>query len=111
MTPSRGLRTARSRRASGRTLTIPPVGSRAAFIDAVLAAVQAPGWAGRNWDALDDVLGDLSWLPEGPLTLVWHDPVALRTADPAAYRTALAVLRRAAGATRRRPVAVILSAR
>ncbi len=25
-----------------------------------------PGWVGRNWDALDDALRDLSWWPPGP---------------------------------------------
>lgn len=111
MTPVRGLRTGRSVRSPGRTLIIPAVDSKAAFIDAVLLAVGAPRWAGRNWDALADVLGDLSWLPDGPLTLVWRDPVKLRAADPVAYRSAVAVLRSAAVPTRRRPVGVVLSAR
>ncbi|MFC3551949.1 barstar family protein [Lysobacter cavernae] len=36
-------------------------------------AGQFPGWFGGNWDALADVLGDLSWLRgDGYLVLVEH---------------------------------------
>jgi len=38
-------------------------------IRAVYVQVGAPEWAAANLDALTDVLRDLSWLPEGPLTL------------------------------------------
>lgn len=32
------------------------------FLAAVAQAVKAPIWFGKNWDALADALGDLSWL-------------------------------------------------
>ena len=34
-------------------------------------ALRFPDWVGRNWDALADALGDLSWLPAGPHVVVW----------------------------------------
>jgi Barstar (barnase inhibitor) len=34
-----------------------------AFIHCVAAAIHAPDWFHANWDALADVLGDLSWQP------------------------------------------------
>lgn len=36
---------------------------KAGLIEALAAAASFPGWVGPNWDALQDALGDLSWLP------------------------------------------------
>jgi hypothetical protein len=33
------------------------------FLAILAQALKAPGWFGHNWDALADVLGDLSWQP------------------------------------------------
>jgi len=80
------------------------------FIEAVAAALDFPAWTGRNWDALVDALGDLSWLPRGPHALVWSRPEALRAADPAAYQTGVRLLRDAADASAGtdRPLTVLL---
>lgn len=43
-------------------------GRRDAIRD-VYAQVRAPAWAASNLDGLADVLRDLSWLPEGPVTV------------------------------------------
>lgn len=37
-------------------------GDKAAALDRLAAAVEAPDHVGRNWDALQDALGDLAWL-------------------------------------------------
>jgi hypothetical protein len=66
------------------------------LLDAIAAALAFPGWAGRNWDALADALGDLSWLPPGAYGLVWRHPRALPRADRV---TALEVLGEAASAS------------
>jgi hypothetical protein len=42
-------------------------------ITAFYRAVEAPSWAAPNLDGLADVLGDLSWLPAGGITLAWVD--------------------------------------
>jgi RNAse (barnase) inhibitor barstar len=88
-----------------------PVASKAEFLDALGRALEFPDWVGRNWDALVDALGDLSWLPPGPKVVVWTGMEALRSAEPAAYRTALEVLQD--GARRSmvsgRPLTVLLA--
>ena len=43
-------------------------------IRAVYAQVHAPAWAAPNLDGLLDVLRDLSWLAEGPVTVASDDP-------------------------------------
>ncbi len=42
-----------------------------AVLDALSLALGFPGWFGRNWDALEDCLADLSWRPaDGHVLLV-----------------------------------------
>ena len=47
--------------------------SKREAIAAFYRAVEAPSWAAPNLDGLADVLGDLSWLPAGRITLAWVD--------------------------------------
>jgi hypothetical protein len=48
------------------------VEGKAGILDAFALGLAFPDWVGRNWDALDDALGDLSWWPaeRGRLLLV-----------------------------------------
>jgi hypothetical protein len=39
----------------------------------IAAALEFPHWFGANWDALEDCLSDLSWLPPGGQVLVIED--------------------------------------
>jgi hypothetical protein len=39
---------------------------KADILAAFAAGLAVPTWVGRNWDALDDALRDLSWWPAGP---------------------------------------------
>ena len=50
---------------------------------AVQAAIDTPPWAGRNWDALSDLLRDLAWLDPGPRILLLDgcDLPATRASD------------------------------
>jgi hypothetical protein len=43
--------------------------SPAALFDEVAAALQFPPYFGVNWDALDECLADLNWLPPGNLLI------------------------------------------
>ncbi len=40
-------------------------------LDAIARALRFPEWFGRNWDALEDCLGDLSWRAGGAEVLVF----------------------------------------
>jgi RNAse (barnase) inhibitor barstar len=47
------------------------VSGKGALLASLAQVLQAPDWFGHNWDALTDVLGDLSWLPaEGYVLLL-----------------------------------------
>lgn len=59
-------------------------------------ALDFPDWFGQNWDALDDCLGDLSWLPAAGYVLVLEHAAGLHTGHRADFDTALDMLRSAA---------------
>ncbi len=43
------------------------------LLGAIAAAMEFPDWFGRNWDALDDCLTDLSWRPaDGYVVMLEH---------------------------------------
>jgi RNAse (barnase) inhibitor barstar len=50
---------------------IAPARTKDALLAAIYLALDAPDYAGGNYDALNDVLNDLSWLPAGPVHLAW----------------------------------------
>jgi hypothetical protein len=85
---------------------------KAGILDAFADGLQFPVWVGRNWDALDDALRDLSWLPNGPLgRLVAVRGVVSRGSDLAAdHRMLRDVLTTAVAnwATTDSPLAVML---
>lgn len=54
------------------------VADKAGIMEAFRVALGFPGWVGRNWDALDDGLRDLSWWPAGPRGRL----MLVRGADP-----------------------------
>ncbi|MFC0032842.1 barstar family protein [Micromonospora chaiyaphumensis] len=68
--------------AAGVVLAGGHVRTRAGLHEALAAAVPLPGWFGRNWDALADVLADR--LDAGPLTLVVRDAADLLADEPPA---------------------------
>ena len=46
------------------------VHSKGEFLAALAQVINAPDWFGHNWDALADVLGDLSWQPAAGYVLL-----------------------------------------
>lgn len=56
--------------------------TKAELLDALYGALGAADWAGRNWDALEEVLRGAE-----PLILAWHDPAGLDPEDGAIFRT------------------------
>lgn len=67
------------------------------FFDAVARALHLPDYFGHNWDALDEVLDDLSWLPGDEHLLVLRDAKWVLDEEPQErLRILVDVLRRAA---------------
>ncbi|MET9606770.1 barstar family protein [Streptomyces sp. NPDC006512] len=66
-------------------LDLDGVRSKAAVLRRCGRALRAPEWFGGNWDALADVLTDLSWLPAAPGRLIavtsWRAYAAERPDD------------------------------
>jgi len=48
-----------------RVVDVSQARDKAALLDAFAGALSFPTWVGRNWDALDDALRDLSWWASG----------------------------------------------
>lgn len=101
-------------RARGRASTVGVVdgaADRAALLTEIGRQLRFPGYYGHNLDALDECLADLSWLPEGPVELVWADADLLAT-DPDTHQVVLAILESAvdASASGPRPLHVVLAA-
>ncbi len=69
---------------------------KAALIDALAAAADFPAYCGRNWDALEECLRDLSWAPALGYLIVWDDARVLAQADPQAFAIALSIFNTAA---------------
>ena len=57
---------------------------------ALREALPLPDYFGNNWDALEECLGDLEWIPAGKILLI-HDDVPLGHA-PSEQRTYLSLL-------------------
>lgn len=73
------------------------LGSRFAILDAptskraLLAGLAEglgfPGWTGRNWDAVEEVLAHPEPALSGPVLIAWLDPEALGRADGTTFRS------------------------
>ncbi|THF63633.1 hypothetical protein E6C76_13645 [Pseudothauera nasutitermitis] len=74
------------------------VADKAGLLDALAAALDFPGWFGRNWDALADCLGDLSWVDAAQVVVLLEHAETLRGAAPDDYATLLEICAEAADA-------------
>lgn len=75
---------------------------KAEFLRALKNALSFPAHTGNNWDALLDMLRDLSWLPAKGYVLLISGLQPFASAKPAEYAVALDVLRDAAAFWRER---------
>jgi len=67
-------------------------GTRAACLAEISRALAFPAYFGGNWDALDECLSDLEWLPGAGYLLVFRDADRLLTGAEEDYRTLIDVL-------------------
>jgi RNAse (barnase) inhibitor barstar len=68
-----------------------PLLTREDLFDRLVQIGSFPHYFGRNWDALADMLMDLSWLSPRPRVMVVGDLEALAAHDPQAYETFLQI--------------------
>lgn len=85
---------------------------RSTLLTEVGRQLRFPDYYGHNLDAFEECLTDLSWLPDGPVELVWADGELLR-ADPDTHRVVLEILESAVASSSAgpRPLHVVLAAR
>jgi hypothetical protein len=67
--------------------------TKARLLDELARALAFPPHFGQSWDALEDCLTDLEWLPAAGYRLVVVAADRLLARDPAAYATFVALVR------------------
>ena len=72
------------------------VTTKAGLLTEFARRLSFPDYFGHNWDALDESLRDLAYLPGAGYVLLISHGDRLAAADPAAWRTALTVFAHAA---------------
>lgn len=72
------------------------VADKAALMQCLQDALQFPEWFGRNWDALEDCLTDMSWHDDVGYVLLVDGGRELRRHDKALFLTLADVLKSAA---------------
>ncbi|MGD6746744.1 barstar family protein [Streptomyces sp. BH106] len=85
-----------------RTLDLDGIADKTGFMDRCAAALELPGWFGRNWDALADCLSDPGVWPasEKGFVVVVSEWRAFEGRCPDVWRTALDVFEDAVGRRR-----------
>lgn len=69
------------------------VKDKASFLNAAAGALRFPAWAGRNWDAFEELVNDLAWLPQEPGTVVLLDRLShFAQREPQQVRMAVEIL-------------------
>lgn len=61
--------------------------NKTSLMDCLVRELQLPAWFGRNWDALADVLVDLSWLQPLPRCIEFCHASGLAQQAPAVFAT------------------------
>jgi RNAse (barnase) inhibitor barstar len=59
-----------------------PVRTKSQFLGLIGRSLSFPSWYGRNWDALEDCLTDLSWIEEAGLAIQIEGFSTYAKADP-----------------------------
>lgn len=67
------------------------IGNPQRLFEDLAESLRFPGYFGANWNALEDCIRDLSWLPPGPVVLVHRDLPLI--GDVASQKTYLSILR------------------
>jgi hypothetical protein len=68
------------------------VHDKASFLRAVAAALDFPDYFGRNWDAFEEMINDLSWTPAAGYILLYDHLWRFACVEPEAWAVARAIL-------------------
>ena len=69
--------------------------SKAGFIERAARALNFPDWFGKNWDALNDCLIDLSWLNGRGWVIIFENSKDLAARKPQVFHSAVEVFQSA----------------
>ena len=72
------------------------ISDKVALMERLQGALQFPAWFGRNWDALEDCLTDMSWHDDVGFVLLFDGAGDLRRHQKSLFDALLDVLRSAA---------------
>jgi len=122
--PPSGLREFRSRRASEEIcrsieaqgircllLDLRGVSDKAGLLAAWAESIGAPGWVGRNWDAMDEAMRDLGWARAERYVVIVTGAGELASTDATAWQTALDILRMAVNEWQTRGIPMLVLVR
>lgn len=82
--------------------------SKADLLDQLAHGLGLPGWFGRNWDALEELLRDPQPPDDRAIVIVWHDPDRMPSGDRAIAREVFGAAASARHATGKRPLTVLM---
>lgn len=66
------------------------------FLEKIAQAMSFPAYFGKNWDALNDVLTDMSWAQPGGIIILFQAPEHFMRAAPKDWEIALDIFKSAA---------------
>jgi Barstar (barnase inhibitor) len=72
------------------------IGDRGDLLAAIGEALQFPAYYGQNWDALEECITDLAWLPARGYLLLYDQADRLALREPEVWRIACETMREAA---------------
>lgn len=79
-----------------RRIDATPIKTKSQFLGLLGRALSFPSWYGRNWDALEDCLTDLSWIAEAGLVIEIEGYSTYAQADPDGFAILLDIFKTSA---------------
>lgn len=79
-----------------RKLDATPIRTKSQFLGLLGRSLSFPSWFGRNWDALEDCLTDLSWIEESGLVVQIEGFATYAKADPDGFAILLDIFKTSA---------------
>ena len=78
------------------------------FLEEFAGKMMIPRYFGKNWDALEECLRDLSWFNAPGFLVILHDMTAFREAQPDEWAMACGILMESVAFWRDRPTPLLL---